>query len=301
MHIQTLQKDFLMSENTTKTYRGRIAPTPTGHLHLGHAQTFWIAAKRASDSGGKLIYRSEDLDLQRCKQEYHESAIDDLHWLGIKWNEGPDIGGPYNPYTQSERTNRYWKVFKELQLRGFVYPCKCSRKDVAEATSAPHKNGSEPIYPGTCRPINNQEQYITPNKEDKINWRFRIPERKNIKFADGCFGEQQFVTNKDFGDFVLWRHDNIPSYQLAVVVDDHEMQITEVVRGADLLKCTARQILLYHALEWDVPEFYHCPLVTDLNGQRLAKRSNAMSLLNMRKSGLSAQSIISNFDIKNIE
>ena len=288
-------------KNNIITYRGRIAPTPTGHLHLGHAQTFWIAAKRASDSGGKLIYRSEDLDYQRCKQEYYESAIDDLHWLGIKWNEGPDLGGPYKPYTQSERKKRYRKVFKELQLRGFVYPCKCSRKDVAEATTAPHKSGSEPLYPRTCSPINNQGQDIIPNKKDKINWRFRIPEGEYIEFEDGYFGAQRYLTNKDFGDFVIWRHDDIPSYQLAVVTDDHDMQITEVVRGADLLKCTARQILLYRALEWSIPKFYHCPLVTDLNGQRLAKRSNALSLLSMRKSGLSAQSIINNFELKNIE
>ena len=296
MHIRTLQNDFLMCKKHITPYRGRIAPTPTRHLHLGHAQTFWIAAKRAKDFKGKLIYRCEDLDIQRCKQEYHESAIHDLQWLGIKWDEGPDIRGPHNPYIQSQRTDRYRKVFEELQSRGFIYPCKCSRKDVAEAASAPHKIGIEPVYPGTCRPKNNQDPYIKTKQEDKINWRFRIPSMEKIKFFDGNFGEQQFVTNKDFGDFIIWRHDDIPSYQLAVVVDDHDMGVTEVVRGADLLKCTARQILLYYAMEWIVPEFFHCPLVNDLNGERLAKRSNALSLRSMRNSGQTAQFIIDNFD-----
>lgn len=286
-----------MIEKNIKKYRGRIAPTPTGHLHLGHAQTFWIAAKRADTFNGNLIYRSEDIDKQRCKDEYQKAAMEDLRWLGIKWDEGPDINGPHNPYLQSERTDRYRQVLEELKLRGFAYPCSCSRKDVAEASRAPHKSGSEHIYPGTCRPKNHQDQYIDLNRKDKINWRFRIPDKTSINFKDGHFGEQEFHTNIDFGDFILWRHDDIPSYQLAVVVDDHDMQITEVVRGADLLKCTARQILLYKAMEWKIPDFYHCPLVTDSNGQRLAKRNKALSINYIRDSGKSPQSIIDNFNL----
>ena len=132
----------MIKKNITE-YRGRIAPTPTGHLHLGHAQTFWIAAKRADTFKGNLIYRSEDIDKQRCKDEYQKAAMEDLRWLGIKWDEGPDINGPHNPYLQSERTDRYRQVLKELKLRGLAYPCSCSRKDVAEASRAPHKSGSE--------------------------------------------------------------------------------------------------------------------------------------------------------------
>ena len=278
-------------------YRGRIAPTPTGYLHLGHAQTFWTAAKRANYFKGTLVYRSEDLDNQRCKDEFHDAAMYDLRWLGLNWSEGPDVNGPHKPYIQSERINRYREVFELMRSRGFAYPCNCSRKDVAEASSAPHKNNDEPIYPGTCRPDKLKEQQITQTASSQINWRFKLPEKELVNFTDGNFGAQQFLTNTHFGDFILWRHDDVPSYQLAVVVDDHDMRITEVVRGADLLKCTARQILLYRAMGWKIPEFYHCPLVTDTHGQRLAKRNNALSIRHIRESGETAESIIDKFAI----
>ena len=221
--------------------------------------------------------------------------MEDLRWIGIDWDEGPEKGGDYGPYVQSLRTDRYREVLELLKMQRLAYPCRCSRKDVMESAIAPHETGDEPIYGGSCRPPLGQARRFDPDSEERVNWRFRLPEIENIEFHDGGFGAQSFRTNSDFGDFVLWRHDDIPSYQLAVVVDDHDMKITEVVRGADLLKCTARQILLYRALGWDTPDFFHCPLVTDETGERLAKRTDALSLRAMRKSGLTPEAVLGQF------
>jgi len=278
-----------------KTYRGRIAPTPTGLLHLGHAQTFWIARQRARQAGGKLVYRSEDLDPQRCKIEFSDAALEDLKWLGIDWDEGPDSGGDHAPYIQSQRIGRYRELLETLKGNRMVYPCRCSRKDVRDAVIAPHETGEEPIYPGTCRPTPDQASTFEIGDVARLNWRFRVPSAETILFQDSCLGEQSFTAGSDFGDFVFWRHDDVPSYQLAVVADDHDMGITEVVRGEDLLKCTARQLLIYRALGWIAPTFHHCPLVTGEDGQRLAKRHDSLSLRAMREAGVSPEMIRSEF------
>ena len=286
-----------VQRNTTgmKPYRGRIAPTPTGLLHLGHAQTFWTAHQHARQASGKLVYRTEDLDPQRCKTEFADAALDDLKWLGIDWDEGPDCGGDHAPYIQSQRTGRYRELLETLKTRGLVYPCRCSRKDVRDAVSAPHETGDEPVYPGTCRPSLGQAASFETGVTAQVNWRFRVPSAEAITFEDGRLGHQSFTAGSDFGDFVLWRHDDVPSYQLSVVADDHDMGITEVVRGEDLLKCTARQLLIYRALDWEPPAFHHCPLVTDEAGQRLAKRHDSLSLRAMRNAGATAKSIRAKF------
>ncbi|MBR90268.1 MAG: tRNA glutamyl-Q(34) synthetase GluQRS [Verrucomicrobiales bacterium] len=252
-------------------YRGRIAPTPTGHLHLGHARTFWTAYQRAQSNNGQLLYRNEDLDPQRCKTKYRQAAIEDLKWLGIQWNGAP--------VDQSNRLPIYRAAFQKLYDGGHLFPCDCSRKDLREAITAPHSEDGDPIYPGTCRDrqLNNSKQ--------ELNWRFRIPEGKIVEFTDVCLGHQQFVAGRDFGDFPVWQKNGLPAYQLAVAVDDNAMKITEVVRGADLLLSTARQILLYQALNIVPPVFYHCELMCDENGQRLAKRHDALSLRAIRESG----------------
>ncbi len=272
------------------SYRGRLAPSPTGFLHLGHARTFWTAQERAIAASGTLILRNEDLDRSRSRAEFVAAMLEDLRWFGFRWQEGPDCGGPFAPYSQSERHNFYREGFEALQSRGFVYPCYCSRQDVLRAASAPHAADDEPLYPGTCR--NN----LVAGGDRKANWRFRVPDGNVIEFEDGGFGRQRFVAGKDFGDFVIWRHDETPSYQLAVVLDDAAMRVTEVVRGADLLLSTARQLLLYRALNFEPPKFYHCPLMTDESGARLAKRSDAASLRALRKQGLTPEEIRSNWD-----
>ena len=243
---------------------------------MGHARTFWTASQRAREAGGTLVMRMEDLDPERSKAAYAQAAIDDLRWLGIRWQEGPDKGGPFAPYQQSRRRPIYLAAWRKLLRRGYLYPCKCSRKDLDTALGAPHERvtgraydpqqsgkleplDDEPIYPGTCRNLQGKAPQLpgptvsdieTP---DGINWRFRVPDGETVEFEDKNLGMQRFVAGEDFGDFVVWRRDGIPSYQLACVADDASMGITEVVRGADLLKSTARQILLNRALGLDSP------------------------------------------------
>lgn len=297
-------------------YRGRLAPSPTGLLHAGHARTFWIAAERARERNGTLVLRNEDLDGTRARDEFARAMLEDLRWLEINWQEGPDCGGEFGPYNQSERRSFYAAAFEKLHEGGFIYPCRCSRQDVLRALQAPHQGEEEPIYPGTCRPKTScklqvescglgatagKSSTFNSHSSTKTNWRFRVPDGEIISFVDGHFGPQQFVAGKDFGDFVVWRHDGLPAYQLAVVVDDAAMHITEVVRGADLLLSTARQLLLYRALDLQAPNFFHCPLVADKNGARLAKRHDALSLRALREKRVAAEFIRSkNFDLSQL-
>ncbi len=270
-------------------YRGRIAPSPTGLLHLGHARTFWIAAQRVRQHGGTLILRNEDLDLQRCRPEFVAAMYEDLTWLGIEWAEGPDCRGPFGPYSQSERRSHYFAAWEKLRDGGWIYPCTCSRKDLAYAASAPNDSDDEPLYPGRCRSRANAAEYQEPAG---VNWRFRVPDGETIRFNDFNFGPQGFVAGKDFGDFVIWRRDDVPAYQLAVSVDDALMKITEVVRGADLLKSTARQLLLLGALGYDPPAYYHCDLVRDDSGARMAKRHDAASIRKLREQGQTPEQVL---------
>jgi glutamyl-tRNA synthetase len=305
-----------LAPTPTSTYRGRLAPSPTGLLHVGHARTFWTACQRARDAGGALVMRMEDLDPSRSQSSFAEAAFEDLRWLGIRWLEGPDKGGPFAPYVQSRRRSVYLAAWRRLLKGGFLFPCRCSRKDLAGALSAPHERVSahgqnaaaggkldleddEPIYPGTCRrlvayapqlPGPTAHDIDTP---DGFNWRFRVPDGEAIEFVDLNLGPQRFVAGVDFGDFVVWRRDGVPSYQLACVADDAAMGITEVVRGADLLKSTARQILLNRALGYSDPAWFHCRLVVDHNGRRLAKRHDSLSLRALRQRGLTPMNILS--------
>jgi glutamyl-tRNA synthetase len=340
------------------TYRGRLAPSPTGYLHLGHARTFWVAWRRARAAGGALVFRNEDLDQQRCRPQYVQAMYEDLGWLGLTWDEGPEIGGPFSPYSQSQRRDFYLDAWRRLRDRGFIYPCSCSRKDLERALEAPHDDSDEAPYPGTCRhKLAVARDFASPAD---VSWRFRVPDPPRhakteraggpgdpprhaktgraggpgdpprhaktgraggpgdpprhaktgraggpgdpprhaktgraggpgdgeaVNFEDGYFGEQSFLSGKDFSDFLIWRRDDIPAYQLAVVVDDAAMQITEVVRGADLVKSAARQILLFRALGDQPPRYFHCPLLRDEHNVRLAKRHDALSLRTLREQG----------------
>jgi len=246
-----------------------------------------IAAERARQFGGALVFRNEDLDPDRCRPEFVSAMFEDLRWLGIEWSEGPDCGGAYGPYSQSQRRESYLTAWKELRDAGVIYPCTCSRKDLAASASAPNDLDDEPIYPGKCRDRNDAREFEEPAT---VNWRFRVPDGEEITFDDLHFGPQRYVAGRDFGDFVIWRRD-VPAYQLAVVVDDHGMSVSEVVRGTDLLKSTARQLLLYQALGFEAPEFYHCDLVRDDGGARLAKRHDALSIRKLRESGWTADQV----------
>jgi glutamyl-tRNA synthetase len=238
--------------------------------------------------------------------------MEDLRWLGIEWSEGPDCGGPVSPYTQSERRGLYLEAWETLRGLGLIYPCTCSRKDVSEAAGAPNGLDDEPVYPGTCRPsgivpgaarlrpfdslrtgfCGTAEAAVATCAEPAgVNWRFRVPDCEEICFTDLHLGPQRLIVGKDFGDFIVWRRDDVPAYQLAVVVDDAAMGITEVVRGADLLKSTARQILVFRALGWAVPDYFHCDLVRDSNGARLAKRHDSLSVRKLRELGWTAAEV----------
>jgi glutamyl-tRNA synthetase len=281
-----------------------LAPSPTGLLHVGHARTFWIASQRAAARRGTLILRNEDLDPQRCRAEFVDATIEDLHWLGISWQEGPDCGGRFAPYTQSERRDFYLQAWKRLREVGAMYPCTCSRKDVALAAGAPNDGDDEPIYSGRCRPSGSvpgsarlrrrgtdEASVATWTVPAGVNWRFRVPDGEEICFDDLHLGPQRMVAGRDVGDFIVWRRDDVPAYQLAVVVDDAAMGITEVVRGADLLKSTARQILLYRVLGFPIPDFYHCDIVRDDAGLRLAKRHDSLSIRKLREMGWSPERV----------
>ncbi len=279
----------ILTPRSARGYRGRLAPSPTGYLHLGHARTFWIARQRAEAAGGTLILRSDDLDSARCRPEFSAAMLEDLRWFGLRWSEGPDVGGPHAPYVQSERMAQYVAAFEKLRALGAIYPCTCSRQDVLRALSAPHRGEDEPLYPGTCRAES------AARLREGVSWRFRVPDGETVAFTDGRLGVQPAVCGRDFGDFLVWRRDDLPSYQLACTVDDAAMEITEVVRGEDLIASTSRQLLLYRSLSLATPAFFHCPLVTDARGERLAKRHDALSLRMLREQGRSAETLRSDW------
>ncbi len=304
----------VIASGSRRGYRGRLAPSPTGLLHLGHARTFWIAAQRAAEHGGTLVLRNEDLDSQRCRVEFVDAMFEDLRWLGISWSEGPDCGGPYAPYTQSRRRQSYLDAWQRLRDTGMIYPCTCSRKDVALAAGAPNDGDDEPVYPGSCRPREGLAPDAVLHQHPKtsaglrpggtaeaastrfekpagFNWRFRVTDGEEICFTDLHLGPQKMTAGKDFGDFIVWRRDDVPAYQLAAVVDDAAMHITEVVRGADLLKSAARQILLFRALGHISPDYYHCDLVRDNDGLRLAKRHDSLSIRHLRAEGFTPEQV----------
>ncbi len=288
-------------------YRGRLAPSPTGLLHLGHVRTFAVARDRAAN--GSLLLRIDDLDPQRSRPVFIAAAEQDLRWLGLAWAG--------EPWRQSLRGHAYRAIWERLVAGGFVYPCRCSRRDLAQSATAPHEQfheqtperphepgvgvgEDEPLYPGTCRPawlpgahagVRQRSDWLAAGP-DGANWRFRVPLDEPVRWTDGGLGPQTLTASRHFGDFAVWRRDGVPAYQLATVVDDAAMRITEVVRGADLLLSTARQLLLYRALGLSAPAWFHCPLVVDGAGNRLAKRADALSVRSLREQGLSPGAVL---------
>lgn len=266
------------------SYRGRVAPTPTGDMHVGHARTFVTAWRRAEEAGGALVLRIEDLDPLRCRDEWTARAIDDLAWLGVRWTEGPVY--------QSRRRGVYEDTWRRLHGQGLVYPSRVSRREVRDAAHAPHddEEDAEPVFPPALRPPPGAGRDAT--MPAGVVWRFRVPDGEVIRFTDAVRGPQAYTAGVDFGDFVVWRKDDVPAYELAVVADDVAMGITEVVRGEDLLRSTARQLLLYRALAAEPPAWCHLPLVRDAEGRRLAKRWQALSIRELRDRGLTPAEVL---------
>lgn len=250
-----------------KPYRGRIAPTPSGFLHLGHVATFKTACERAKKAGGKIVLRIEDIDSSRVRKIYVDQIFKDLKSAGISWDEGAKSGGKFAPYFQSERLDLYKKRLEFLISKDLVYPSYASRSEIkSKAAISKNPDFPEAIFPLELRP----EKIEMPKDIFKTNWRFKVPPKEDIEFFDELMGSQKFTAQTDFGDFLVWRKTGEPSYELAVVSDDIDMEITEVVRGCDLLLSTARQILLYRAFGKTPPKFAHCPLLKD-GGKKLSK------------------------------
>ena len=284
---------------STSPYTGRLAPSPTGLLHLGHARTFFIAHQRARAANGTLYLRDEDLDPQRSRPEFSAAMREDLHWLGLTWDA---------ELRQSARLPLYLAALQQLLAAGLAYPCTCSRRDLALSTHAPHEDPAaepddEPLYNNRCRPARPIPDLLNSRRPPNANYRFRTPDHTPISFTDLHAGPQTFTTSTDFGDFLIWRKPltsdpadiGLPSYQLACVVDDALTAITEVVRGRDLLKSTARQILLQRALHDPTPAYFHCDLMRDIHGVRLAKRHDALALRTLRANGLSPANVLALF------
>ncbi|MDC0667433.1 tRNA glutamyl-Q(34) synthetase GluQRS [Nannocystis radixulma] len=260
--------------------RGRYAPSPTGPLHLGNARTALLAWLDARARGGVFVMRIEDVDFTRARPEYEAQLLLDLRWLGLDWDEGPDVGGAFGPYRQSERGDRYAAALARLD----VYPCTCTRREL-RALPVTSMTG-EPVYPGTCR--NGQ---TNPGRAPAIRW--RVPPG-SVGFVDRLCGEHHQDIARDVGDFVLRRGDGAWAYQLGVVVDDADMAITDVVRGADLLDSTPRQLHLLRALypEFPTPRFAHVPLILGAGGAKLSKRDGAPDLGALREAGASPARVV---------
>lgn len=272
--------------------RGRFAPSPSGEMHLGNAWTALLAWLAARHSGGDMILRIEDLDPDRSRSEYASQIMTDLRWLGLDWDEGPDIGGLYEPYTQDERRNLYEKAIRQLTELGLIYPCFCSRAQLHSSPAlAPHAGETEWRYPGTCRQLEEQERQDRLREGRKPLQRITVPD-KMFSFVDHIQGKYQQNLKEVSGDFIVQRSDGVHAYQLAVVVDDALMKVTQVVRGADLLGSTPRQLFLYQALGLTPPSFAHVPLLCGPDGQRLSKRHQALSLTALRRQGKKPERIV---------
>jgi len=277
-------KSILNAKLERGAYRGRLAPTPSGYLHAGHARTFGIAHSRARDARGTLVLRIEDVDKLRCKELYVKAAVEDLRWAGLTWDEGPDVGGEHGPYFQSKRSKLYLEALKYLISKDLVYPCFKSRSQVraASALAEPWEvAGLEPevLYPAAFRPdlpCAAAPETALKNPQH-FNWRFKAQDGANVEFDDLNYGAQSFEAGKHFGDFLVWRKEGCASYELAVVADDIAMGISEVVRGADLLLSTARQVLIYKAFNAELPAFFHCPLILGADGKKLSKSAHRVN------------------------
>jgi len=276
-----------------KNIRGRLAPSPTGALHLGNIRTFMITWLLVRSRGGELVMRIEDLDHPKVKQGAVEGMIEDLRWLGFDWDEGYGCGPDAESYIQSRRLKHYAAAIELLKKKQLIYPCTCSRKDVESGHSAPHA-GETLFYDGRCR-----ERYTSfASAQEALPagrvpaWRFKVPRAEVVSVPDVFCGEYSQVVSEMSGDFVLARHELGAGYMLAVVVDDSAMGINQVVRGDDLLVATPRQILIYRALGLELPQYIHLPLVVGTDGKRLAKRHGDTRVSAFREAGVTSERII---------
>lgn len=269
--------------------KGRFAPTPSGFLHLGNVFCSLLAWLYAKAAGGSITLRIEDLDPQRCNRERADALAHELEWLGLTWDDGAYVSANSERYFQSRRSNIYAEYFARLEAQGLVYPCFCSRGEL-HAAEAPHASDGRIIYAGTCRKLTQAEREAKESLR-RPAWRVRVTDEP-ISFTDEHYGMQTANLSADCGDFILRRSDGVYAYQLAVVIDDALMGITQVVRGADLLSSTHMQLYLYKLLGLTPPTFCHIPLLVDADGRRLAKRDGDLEISLLRKRHGSPEPII---------
>ena len=255
---------------------GRFAPSPSGRMHLGNVMSALLCWLSARSAGGRLVLRMEDIDPERSRDEYARFIIEDLRFLGLDWDEGEGAGGAHGPYRQSGRTLVYEEALRRLDAMGLLYPCFCSRAELHDVTRAPHASDGRLIYGGRCRNLNVQERAELSARR-RPSLRLRVPD-ETVRFVDGLCGPQAQNLREECGDFIVRRSDGAFAYQLAVVVDDIAMGVTQVVRGRDLLDSTPRQLYLYRLLGARPPAYYHVPLLLAPDGRRLSKRERDLDL-----------------------
>ncbi len=274
---------------------GRYAPSPTGRLHLGNLRTALLAWLQCRLINGKFILRIDDLDQPRNVPGSLEQIIEDLYWLGLDWDEGPDVGGINGPYLQSLRLGFYRRAFDSLRKYGCVFPCVCSRKDIAMALSAPHQDQPVNIYPGTCRPTASiLVGARAVDARENFAWRFAVGDQ-TVHFDDEICGPQWLELKSCVGDFVVRRRDGLYAYQLVSVVDDQMMGVTDVLRGEDLINSTHRQLALIHALHYRIPGFWHVPLLRDNENRKMSKRDGSDSLKQWQERAGTAEQLVGYF------
>ena len=268
--------------SASRPVRGRLAPSPTGFLHLGNAWAFLLAWLACRSKGGSLVLRMEDIDPDRSRPEYADAIIRDLRWLGLDWDEGPDAGGPAGPYVQSARMELYTDSLNRLGRAGHIYPCYCTRKELRTLAGAPHVGDAGAAYPGTCRNLPPERRAELEAAGRRPCIRLRCPSQ-NYAFEDAVFGPFSMTWEACGGDFALRRSDGVIAYQLAVVVDDAAQGVTSIVRGVDLLCSTPQQLYLQELLGLPAPDYYHVPLLTAPDGRRLSKRERDLEMGALRE------------------
>ncbi|WP_457678978.1 glutamate--tRNA ligase [Thermovibrio sp.] len=265
--------------------RVRFAPSPTGFMHVGNARTALFNFLFARHNDGKFILRIEDTDLERHSEEAVKVIYKALKWMGLNWDEGPDVGGPFGPYRQSERLDIYKRFVEKLKEKGLVYECFCTPQELEEMRKEQLKRGEPPRYTGRCRHLTEEEKEKFRKEGRKPVLRFKVPQDRVIKFKDLVKGEIEISSKQLGGDFVIVRSNGMPVYNFVVVIDDALMEITHVIRGEDHISNTPKQILLYEALGFKVPQFAHLPMILGPDRSKLSKRHGSTSVKEFREKG----------------
>lgn len=273
------------------TIRTRFSPSPTGMMHLGNARAALFSALFAKKNDGTFILRIEDTDAERSLEKYIDSLQDDLHWLGIAWQEGPNVGGDSGPYLQSQRQEVYASYYARLEEKKLMYPCFCSDQELLMARKRQLSQGLPPRYAGTCRKLSAEEIVKRIGDGKRPAWRFIVPEKQTVKFVDTVKGEQAFQT-QDIGDFIIRRADGTAPFLFCNAIDDATMKVSHVLRGEDHIANTPRQILLLQALSLPIPHYGHLSLIVGDDGAPLSKRHGSSSVYDIRESGFLPEAIV---------